>query len=87
MIDISNHIIARNRWSKPDTHKESFQILMQNGVIEEKYVDAYSTMAKFRNRIVHMYYDVNDELVYKVIKDNLSDFQSFINSIGSILRG
>lgn len=35
MIDISNHIIARNRWGRPETNKESFEILAEHGIIEK----------------------------------------------------
>ena len=35
MIDISNHIIARNRWGSPETNKESFEILAEHGIIEK----------------------------------------------------
>ncbi|UZQ50927.1 type VII toxin-antitoxin system HepT family RNase toxin [Clostridium kluyveri] len=38
MLDISNHIIARNRMGKPKTNKESFEILAKESIIDRKYV-------------------------------------------------
>jgi uncharacterized protein YutE (UPF0331/DUF86 family) len=81
MLDISNHIIARNRWGKPETNKESFEILASKDIIEKKYIDTYFSMAKFRNRIVHMYFDVNDEMIYDITQNNLEDFEAFIKAI------
>lgn len=81
MLDISNHIIARNRWGMPETNKESFEILANQGMIEQKYIDTYFTMAKFRNRIVHMYYNVSDEMIYEICQNNLEDFEVFIQTI------
>jgi uncharacterized protein YutE (UPF0331/DUF86 family) len=81
MLDISNHIIARNRWGKPETNKESFEILASKNIIEEKYVNTYFAMAKFRNRIVHMYFNVNDEMIYEINQNNLGDFEAFIKTI------
>lgn len=81
MLDISNHIIARNRWGKPETNKESFEILAKQGVIEEEYINTYFTMAKFRNRIVHMYFNVSDEMIYEITQNNLDDFEFFIETI------
>ncbi|MBV7276704.1 DUF86 domain-containing protein [Clostridiaceae bacterium UIB06] len=81
MLDISNHIIARNRWGKPETNKESFEILASKDIIEKKYIDVYFSMAKFRNRIVHMYFNVNDEMIYDITQNNLEDFEAFIKAI------
>lgn len=81
MLDISNHIIARNRWGKPETNKESFEILAKQGVIGEQYINTYFTMAKFRNRIVHMYFNVSDEMIYEITQNNLDDFEVFIQTI------
>ena len=36
MLDISSHLIARNRWGKPKDNKEHFQILFDNGIIDNK---------------------------------------------------
>jgi uncharacterized protein YutE (UPF0331/DUF86 family) len=81
MLDISNHIIARNRWGRPETNKESFEILANQGIIEKKYINTYFAMAKFRNRIVHMYFDVNNEVIYEITQNNLKDFEVFIKTI------
>ncbi|NMM64244.1 DUF86 domain-containing protein [Clostridium sp. P21] len=81
ILDISNHIIARNRWGKPETNKESFEILASKDIIEKKYIDVYFFMAKFRNRIVHMYFDVSDEMIYDITQNNLEDFEAFIKDI------
>ncbi|MFL0196912.1 type VII toxin-antitoxin system HepT family RNase toxin [Clostridium sp. WILCCON 0269] len=81
MLDISNHIIARNRMGKPKTNKESFEILAKENIIDRKYVNIYFAMAKFRNRIVHIYSDVNDEMIYEITQNNLEDFEAFIQTI------
>ncbi|WP_294184229.1 DUF86 domain-containing protein [Clostridium sp.] len=81
MLDISNHIIARNRWGSPKTNKESFEILAERGIIEKRYINTYFTMAKFRNRIVHMYFDINNGMIYEIIQNNLRDLEAFIKTI------
>lgn len=81
MLDISNHIIARNRWGRPETNKESFEIIADQGIIERKYINTYFTMVKFRNRIVHMYFDVDNEMIYEIIHNNLNDLEVFIKTI------
>ncbi|WP_315078603.1 type VII toxin-antitoxin system HepT family RNase toxin [uncultured Clostridium sp.] len=81
MLDISSHLIARNRWGRPKDNKEHFQILFDNGIIFEKDVLIYFNMAKFRNRIVHMYFDISDEMIYDIVQNNIDDFERFIGNI------
>jgi len=38
-------------------------------------------MAKFRNRLVHIYWEVDAKELYKYLTENLKDFQTFIDQI------
>jgi len=86
MLDIASYLIARNRWGKPEDNKAHFQILADNNVIKIEDVDAYFLMAKFRNRILHMYFNINDEMIYDITQNNLEDFERFISNILIIMR-
>lgn len=85
MLDISSHLIARNRLGKPKDNKEHFQILADNGIIDNKDVSIYFNMAKFRNRIVHMYFNISDEMIYDIVQNNINDFERFIANIARII--
>ena len=85
MLDISNHLIARNQWGVPSTNKDIFQILSNKQVIDKKHINTYFAMAKFRNRIVHMYMQIDDEVIYTILQENLEDIKSFIQKILRIL--
>ncbi|WP_454053626.1 HepT-like ribonuclease domain-containing protein [Clostridium sp. Marseille-Q7071] len=43
-------------------------------------------MAKFRNRIVHMYFNVDDEMIYDIAQNNLEDLERFIKNIIKIIE-
>ncbi|CDF59149.1 type VII toxin-antitoxin system HepT family RNase toxin [Thermobrachium celere] len=81
MLDISNHIVARNKWAKIESNKDSFEALYKNGIIPEEYIDKFFMMAKFRNRIVHMYIDIDDKVIYSILKNNIEDLKVFIDCI------
>lgn len=85
MLDISSHLIARNRWGKPKDNKEHFQILCDKGIIDSKDVLIYFNMAKFRNRIVHMYFNIDDEMIFDIVQNNIEDFERFISNITNTL--
>ena len=38
-------------------------------------------MAQFRNRLVHLYWDVDEEAIYDILQKDLGDFELFIRYI------
>lgn len=42
-------------------------------------------MAKFRNRIVHMYFNISDEMIYDIVQNNINDFERFIANIARVI--
>jgi uncharacterized protein YutE (UPF0331/DUF86 family) len=42
-------------------------------------------MAKFRNRLVHVYWEINDDLLHEIVRNNLNDFDFFIQAIIELL--
>ncbi|RCW44775.1 DUF86 domain-containing protein [Halanaerobium sp. MA284_MarDTE_T2] len=81
MIDIANHIISREELGNPDTNADSFRIIADTGLIEEELLSTFIKMTKFRNRIVHLYDQIDDEYIYHIIKNNLEDIDTFIEII------
>jgi len=80
-IDIGNHIISRNSWGIPKDYAEIFQILGEKNVIPKEFAGELTKMARFRNRIVHLYWKVDWEEVYKIFQDKLEDLKVFKEQI------
>ncbi len=38
-------------------------------------------MARFRNRIVHVYWDIDLNDIYEILEDDLEDFNRFVKEI------
>ncbi len=38
-------------------------------------------MVRFHNRVVHLYWDVDDATVYRILQENLNDFETFIGYV------
>lgn len=85
MIDIGHHIISQKSMGLPKDYVDIFSILKKNNIIDQLEYEKFSNMAKFRNRIVHIYWDVNLEEIYEIIQDNLDDFILFITKINNYL--
>lgn len=83
MIDMANHIIAREGLGVPRAYSETMEILLREGVLPGDRRDAYLAMVRFRNRIVHLYDEVDPEGIWTIIEDDLSDFDAFIAAIAA----
>ena len=85
MNDIANHIIASKRLKKPETSAQSLKILNKNDFISDEKLPNYIKMIKFRNRLVHLYNEIDNKQLYQILKNNLSDLEYFIKEIVKIL--
>ncbi|MBD3315704.1 MAG: DUF86 domain-containing protein [Chitinivibrionales bacterium] len=59
IVDISNHLISRNGWRAPESYADTFDVLVENGALSQDHLDDFKAMARFRNRLVHLYWDVD----------------------------
>lgn len=81
LIDISNHVIARERWGIPGTSAEAVKLLIKHGVLDQDKELSIVQMVKFRNRIVHLYQEVDDSEIYRILQENLDDIKDFIQAV------
>ncbi len=83
LVDISNHIIAREGLGVPRAYAETIEILTREGVLPPGRRDALLSMVRFRNRIVHLYDEVSSEEIWRIIDHDLGDFEAFISAIAA----
>jgi uncharacterized protein YutE (UPF0331/DUF86 family) len=58
-IDMANHLISSERLRAPRDYADSFAVLSEQGIISKEFAQVMQQMAKFRNRIVHLYGEVD----------------------------
>lgn len=76
-LDVANHIIAAERFRAPKDYADAFTVLEENHILERILAQKLRQMAKFRNRLVHLYGEVDDAFVYQFLKDDAEDILSF----------
>jgi len=81
MLDICSHIIAREGWGLAKTYVEIVELTVKNGLIPKEKADIYKNMARFRNRIIHLYDRVETAEVLSIINNHLDDFRPFMSAI------
>lgn len=84
-IDMCNHVIARNALRVPDDYADTFKVMAEAGALEREFAQELRSMAKFRNRLVHLYWEVDDKQVYEILRNRLDDFRIFLVSLSNFL--
>lgn len=80
-LDIASHIIASERFRAPKDYADSFSVLNEAGIISSDLCKQLRQMAKFRNRLVHLYSEIDNEYIYGFIQSDLDDITQFKNTI------
>ena len=76
-LDVANHIIAAERYRAPRDYADSFAVLEENGIFQQQLGQNLRQMTKFRNRLVHLYGEIDDKFVYEFIKTDIEDIRKF----------
>jgi len=76
-IDLMNHVIKTKKLGIPTSSSEGFDLLREEGVIDQPLADKLQKMVGFRNAIVHHYQRMNMQIVRSVIATGLDDLIVF----------
>ena len=63
------------------SYYEIFEKLVYNSKLSEENLLLYKKMIGMRNRIVHDYDRISNEILYMILQNNLNDFNIFIEDI------
>ena len=84
-IDAAHHIISDEQMREPTSYRDTFAVLTENKILSAEDLSKFENIASFRNLLVHYYEKVDDEIVYGIFKNNLSDLDLFVERIVSFL--
>lgn len=84
-IEIASHIVSADRLGAPRDYASLFTMLEQHRILSMTMADQMRQMARFRNRIVHLYWDVDLDLVYAYLTQRLADFDDYLAHIETYL--
>jgi uncharacterized protein YutE (UPF0331/DUF86 family) len=80
-LNIGNRLVSLFQFKAPvdtpETYADVFKALHQVGVVDEEFSQRLVEMARFRNRLVHAYWDISPEAVYEILQRCTGDFQLF----------
>ena len=81
MLDTANHIIAREGLTVPGSYREAMETLVREKILPASQRENFLRMTSFRNRVVHLYDQIDPVEVYGILEGHLGDFESFLGAI------
>ncbi|MBI4837094.1 MAG: DUF86 domain-containing protein [Candidatus Portnoybacteria bacterium] len=79
------HIAAKRFNKGVSSFGECFEIMEKEGLLEESLTARLRKMVKFRNRLTHKYWEVDDKNILNYTREDLGDFEEFIRAINVLL--
>lgn len=80
-LDLANHVISFEGFREPTSNQDHFEVLWEQGLLEQELKDNLRRMGQFRNLLVHDYARVDPSIVFKIITKDLVDLREFANII------
>lgn len=84
-VDIGAHLIAGMEIPPPDTMGQTFDALVETGVIHEKLAMQLKKAVGFRNIAIHNYKEIDWTITHAIARHHLGDFTEFAKAIASRL--
>ncbi len=79
------HIVAKKFGKGVNSLSECINILEEEEILNKELSSRLKKMIKFRNKLIHKYWDIDDKLIYEYAKNETGDFIDFIKEIKKFL--
>ena len=86
LVDIGGYIVASLGLRTPSTSGEIIEILVENGFINPALRDRYISMTQFRNRIVHLYDDIDRKVLFRLLQEESADIRELYRTLVMIIE-
>jgi len=85
-ISIGNHIISRLNLRAPQDYSDVFRVLMEAKVLPFDLAQQMMDMAKFRNLLVHIYWEIDHRRVYESLPQRIETLRKFAKRIAEWMK-
>lgn len=76
-IDIASHVVFTYRLGSPQEQRELFELLAQAGYLDSTFAATMGSLVGFRNRLVHLYWDVDPERLHEYLQTDVVHLERF----------
>jgi len=85
-LNICYYLAAKKIHQVPEDYSHCFELLGLSGMLPDELAGRLSKMARFRNRLVHLYWDIDYSAVYEIICNDLKDLEDYAMEIGKFIE-
>lgn len=86
VIALAHHLIAECAFETPERNVDSVEILVREGVVTDPRLrENLAKMVRFRNLLVHRYWQVDPEAVWTILQENLGDLRTYCSQVAAFL--
>jgi len=80
MVDIGQYLLV-SRNTRAEGQRDVFRLLARERIIPDDLAERLQNVLGFRNILIHVYPNLDDAKVAAYLKDNLGDFDAFLNAM------
>ncbi len=85
ILTIGLHILSRLPVRTKD-YQEVIVELGKNGIIPMEFAEKNKSLAGYRNRMVHMYWEVTPDEMYSIINEHVDDIDKFCECYREVVK-
>lgn len=81
------HIAAKRCNKGISAFGECFELLAKEKLFPEELSARLRNMTKFRNKLMHQYWEIDDKMVLEYARKDSNDFNDFMKAVGELMSG
>ena len=85
VIDVANHVISSEGWRVPADFRDGFTVLEEHDVLDAELAERLRALAGLRNRLVHLYADVDDTRVHHALAQGVVDLETCASQVARFM--
>ncbi len=84
-VSMCTHVTSRLAARTPESYADCFDVLRDSAILAPELAERLGRMARFRNRLVHLYWCIDSERLWTILQENLGDLDAYIDAIGALI--
>lgn len=85
VLTIGTHILSRLPVKTKD-YQDIIVELGKNGIVPTEFVEKNKKLAGYRNRMVHLYWEITAEELHSILRQHVSDIDAFCEYFQEVVR-
>jgi len=86
LFDVGRHLLVKSGAGVPSDYRSVIMMLAESNILPADCANRITTMAGYRNRLIHDYNKVSPEELYTILQTRLADLELFCRHVVDYLH-